>query len=198
MIPKYRSRDVQPLLWPEPISGHGCVRYVVGNLFEDLTAEYLQGKRHKTQGNCAYCPDVSVQTPAGMEYYESKAVGLNGTAFIYAGRLDKDKEFTNQGNALFYAIWRHKAQTKLAETIPQLEQMLLERTKSIAIVPFECIYKFCLTLPVVRLNSAYGHARTQVKTYGSGYRFPITKLSSFVRSCWVDGITPEIRASWRA
>lgn len=97
-----KSLERQPLLWAEPLGGHGHVRHVIGNLVEELTAKLMHGRRHKTQSTMDYCPDVSAPLYddgewLNTQYFECKAAGSSNEMFVYKGRLIKDREFVAQG-----------------------------------------------------------------------------------------------------
>lgn len=166
-----KSNVTQGLLFDEPLRGHGHVRTVVGELTERLTAALVNGRRHKTDCTADYCPDVSA---LGV-YYESKACGRNRETFIYAGRLEKDRCFTALGNPLYYVVWSHCVETKLYETVAGLRAALMLGMRAVYVVPFNEISAICETLPLEKLNSAYGG--TDRQTYGEGYRIPLSQLN---------------------
>lgn len=180
----FKSLIVQPYLFDEPLRGHGHARTIVGDLAERLTARLTGGRRHRTDGRASYCPDVS----AGDEYYESKAVGRSRTAFIYGGRLAKDREFALAHN-LRYVIWHHRADTKLVETVGQLEAMVIEKLVCAYAVPFEEIDWLCAWLQPEPLNSKYGGSLGRPE-YGSGYRIKLSALEQWRIKC-PPGSIPE-------
>lgn len=192
-LPGYRSNERQPLLWDEPLGNHGHIRAVIGNLAEQLTAEYLNGFRHKTVSTCAYCPDVSRGTPPS-EFFESKAAGLSGQTFIYEGRLVKDRAFAAL-NPLSYVIWHHRAETKQVSTVGELERLVLRMMRKLYVIPFAEVDAICSRRPIEALNSAYGG--TDRKVYGSGYRIPLGILPSFVAKTFTNGITSIEREVWK-
>jgi hypothetical protein len=179
-LPGFRSATVQPFLFPEELRGHGHVRTVLGKLAEDLTAHFFNGRRYKTDVRCTYCPDVS----ADGKFYESKACGRSKTTFIYAGRLQKDRDFVLAGNELFYVIWHHTANTKDARTVAELRVLALQSLQAVYVVPFAVVDGLCLAVPEEPLNSAYGHNRDQPVTYGSGFRIHLNLLADYVQPAW--------------
>src|SRR5204862_352334 len=150
-----------------PLRGHGHVRTVIGSLAERLTAERLNGVRYRTDSRAEYCPDVK----AGSLYLECKAVGQSNQAFVYGGRLLKDRAFARQCS-LWYAIWNHAAETKLAATVKELEKLVLATMRGLYLVPFQAIDAVCAALEPEPLNSRYGRSDTD-EAYGSGFRFPL-------------------------
>lgn len=174
LISGFKSTEVQNFLYEEALRGHGHVRTVVGDLMERLTAAMVCGRRHKTQSNVDYCPDVSCIDSTGVRYFESKAAGMSKQVFIYEGRILKDREFVKQGNRLDYVIWHHLADTKKASTVQELETLLYASLQCVWTVPLVEIDRICSGLTVENLNSNYGG--TDRKTYGSGFRIPLSLL----------------------
>ena len=183
----YKSSEVQGLLFTQPLGNHGHVRTVVGDLAEKLTCKLVGGRRHKTQSTAEYCPDVS----DGMgTYYESKATGQSKQAFIYGGRLEKDKRFVAAGYNLSYVIWQHNAETKQVSTVEELRQLVLQTMLGVHVVPFQKIADICGLLPVEKLNSKYGEALSRPGTYGTGYRINLSLLKQwFLVPTWL----PEVK-----
>ncbi len=169
LISSPKSLEVQGLLWEEPLRGHGHCRTVIGDLAERLTIRRFGGVRLKTDSRCDYCPDIKWN----WQYVECKAVGRTKQAFVYAGRLEKDREFA-LGHSLVYVIWHHLAETKRATTVQELERLVERNLQALYVVPFEFISALCDVLPIEKLNSKYGRHGSQ--EYGSGYRFPLSKL----------------------
>lgn len=210
-ISAYHSTERQLTLWVPQLGNHGHVRTVVGDLVEDLSAEYLGGKRHRTQSSADYCPDVSRATPKGgtvgeqgrrgFEYFECKSVGKSKRAFVYAGRVEKDRTFSLL-HPLYYVIWSHSAETKQAGSVPELETLVLAHVRKVLVVPFSSLDAIIRTLPVEPLNSGYGPAATRAspkikKAYGSGYRISLSRLEAFVVETFPQGVSELVRASWR-
>lgn len=175
LISSAKSTEKQPLLWDEPLRGHGHVRFIIGDLVERLVAERLGGIRRKNDCRCDYCPDVVVD---GTRYVECKAVGRSNQVFVYAGRLDKDRRFVELGNDLSYFILRHDVDTLAASTVQQLEAMVVEGTVAMYHMPFAIIDQACSKLPEEKLNSKYGrHGNDQC--YGSGFRMTLSLFEAW-------------------
>lgn len=186
-ISPYKSSERQPVLWDEPLGNHGHVRTLIGDLCEGLTADFVGGRRHRTRSDCDYCPDVSRTDPDGVVYFESKAAGLNGQTFVYQGRLEKDRAFVQSGRRLYYVIWGHKARTKDASTVSELERLLLSSVRRVFLVPFADLDAIAKGLKITKLNSGYG-SKTDAKTYGSGIRIQLSLLTPFLMRSFADGI----------
>jgi hypothetical protein len=154
---------------------HGQVRTIVGNFFEDITQLVLGGRRHKTDCQADYCPDIS----AGSDYYEVKAAGRTNQTFIYEGRLEKDNKFCNLGHSLYYFVWHHKLDTKqyYGQSIHDLETGLLNSIVGQYRIRFQDIYKICKSKKAEKLNSQYGGP--DKKTYGAGYRINISEIKQY-------------------
>ena len=116
-------------------------------------------------------------------YFESKAVGINRYTFIYAGRLDKDREFAKD-RELNYVVWYHVADTRFAETVEELERLVLHKLVSCWVVPFSVIDNLCANLKIEKLNSKYGRTRDYPKIYGSGCRLPVKLLEGWNVRNW--------------
>jgi len=102
---------------------------------ESLTAKVLGGTRHVCSSKANYCPDVSITTGnslLGRIYVECKAVGVTREAFVYAGRLEKDRIFYADGNDLFYAIWHHRVKTIDYTTVEELQSAILQKLQWMA------------------------------------------------------------------
>lgn len=181
MISGYKSTESQGLLFDMPLSGLAIARNVTGDLAERLTARLVGGRRHKTDCTADYCPDVS----ARGTYFESKAVGRSRTAFVYGGRLDKDREFART-HRLVYVIWHHGADSKLAATEGDLERLVLETMRCVYVVPFAYIDLLCSRMSPDRLNSKYGGSDERPE-YGSGYRINLTLLERWTHERYTDG-----------
>lgn len=179
-ISGYKTVERQGLLWPEPLGNHGHARNVIGNLVEQWTAELVGGRRHKTDSRADYCPDVSTANA----YFESKAVGRSKTAFIYTGRLEKDKAFAAT-NRLVYVIWHHCAVTRQATTVAELEALVALHFRCVYVVPFTAIAAICAALKVEPLNSKYGN--TNRPEYGAGYRINLKLLSRWKHAGQCEG-----------
>lgn len=184
-ISGYKPLFEQTLLWDRDLNGHGGRRTFVGDLCERLTVQLVNGRRHKTDSTKAYCPDVS----ARCVYFESKGVGRSRTAFIYGGRLDKDREFAKR-HKLVYVIWHHTADTKSVETHLALWQLVVAKMKCVYIVPFFAVDRICSTLQPDKLNSAYGGSNTRTE-YGSGYRIHLRLLERWIHRKYEDGYARE-------
>lgn len=120
-------------------------------------------------------------------YIESKVVGKSKQAFIYTGRLEKDRAFVKAGYTLWYGILHHLANTKSVQTVEELRRHVLDSIQSVYLIPFPLLSDICSTLKVEPLNSAYyGPAGTQgaVKNYGSGFRISLKLLEVFKLWSW--------------
>lgn len=179
-ISGFKSRDVQSTLWDFPIGNHGHVRTVLGDFVEDLTALLLGGKRHKTDSTKDYCPDVSVIERDA--YFECKAAGLSKQTFVYEGRVERDRDFAAH-HGLFYVIWHHRTETKLARTVNELKQMFLANMQRVYIVPFMVIDDYCRSHTPEKLNSKYGK-HSDAETYGSGYRINLRDIAEYAVIEW--------------
>lgn len=175
MLPGFRPFNRQQMLFePErPITGHGSVRYQVGEFFEDLAVRFFGAQRFKTDGRVDYCPDLLLPP----YYIENKGVGKNGQVFIYAGRLEKDSAFART-HPLVYLVWHHGAETVQAQNDLHLRYLLASKLRACFAVPFNEIEALCRSRKPVKLNSKYGHCGEN-PTYGEGYRFPISLLFPF-------------------
>ncbi len=194
--PQRPRESHQPFLFEEMLTGHGHVRTVVGDAVEELSVLYLNGERHRTDSRADYCPDISRKVGRRRQYFECKGVGRSRTPFIYAGRLAKDKRLVAHGYDLSYVIWHHGARTKLFSTVTELRQGLLTNMRALYIIPFSAIAEVCSHLKEEKLNSAYGHAVDNRKTYGSGFRLNLSLLSSFVVETFEQGLTDNVMAPW--
>ena len=160
----------------EPLRGMGHIRTVIGNTVEDLTCALIpDSRRHKTDSRADYCPDVS----ANGRYYETKAVGRSREAFVYSGRLKKDRQFVDDGNQLDYVIWHHKVAVAGIQTVEELSSAIIGNIVSAYIIPFDDFWFLCQWLPVEKLNSKYGKHQTEPSTYGTGYRINLTWLDNY-------------------
>ena len=184
IISKYKSEERQFKLWDEPLGNHGHVRTVIGELAEELTSNLVKGRRHKTQSNADYCPDVS----ADGEYFESKVVGRSKTAFVYSGRVEKDRRFVAEGNRLFYVVWSHSADTKQAKFIEELRQIVLANMQAVYVVPFIAIDELCRSSSEEKLNSKYGRSHDGT-LYGSGFRLHLSLLEKWIKDQWLFGLS---------
>lgn len=204
----YASTEEQLTFWDEPLGNHGHVRTVIGRLVEELTAEFVGGKRHRTDSQSVYCPDVSrrhILTDYGVclfdtaQYFESKSAGNSKQTFVYTGRLVKDRAFVDLGNELYYVVWHHRAHSKEAKTISQLEWLVGERMREVYVVPFGAFEAVCLSLKVEPLNSQYygpAATRDQKETYGSGYRVPLKLIEAYRVRSWDNGISRPLERGW--
>lgn len=199
LLPSLKSLDSQPFLFPQPIISHAYVRNHLGELVEILLAKLLGGRRFSTDSRTSYCPDIAVplhRSPVPIPTYqhrhaltafiECKAAGRSNQTFIYSGRLEKDKAFSEE-NLLLYGIWHHATPTKEAATTQELEALFLYHTRSIYLLPFSSVYALAQTLPIEKLNSKYYHPKKNEATYGQGYRLPIKQLVNY----------PHVRLSWK-
>ncbi len=184
-ISAYKNPVVQPWLFDD-LGNHGHVRNVVGALCDRLTRQLVGGKSHRTDCTCDYCPDVS----ANGVYFESKAVGNSNQAFVYGGRLEKDREFVAAGHRLVYVIWRHGAESKLAKTVTELEQLVLATMKRVIVVPFVAVSAICANLVPDKLNSKYGGSDERPE-YGSGYRMPLSLFDRWTHHVFENGYVPR-------
>lgn len=173
-----RSQFSQPTLFDPgdvPLGNHGHIRGVLGNFAEELTAKLF---RHKTDSTCNYCPDVV----RGSVYFECKAMGKSNQTFVYAGRLDKDREFA-QDHWLGYAVWWHGVDTSRARTVRELQTLFLCELRGLFVVPFEVIDTLCSARPAEKLNSKYGKCGPGT-LYGSGYRLNARELLPWLFLSW--------------
>lgn len=179
-----KSTEVQGYLWDD-LGNHGHVRTVVGALAERLTAKLVGGKIHKTDSTADYCPDVSVNGT----YFESKAVGRSNQAFVYGGRLEKDRAFATS-HRLVYVIWNHAADSKVVSSITDLERLVLSTMRRLYVVPFAAIDRVCAGMTPDKLNSKYGGSSDRPE-YGSGFRISLSLLDRWVHRRYEDGYGEE-------
>lgn len=192
----YKNPVAQPFLFDEPVTSLGRARTVVGELGERLTAALVGGRRHRTDCTADYCPDVSV----GDRFYESKVVGLSRVAFVYGGRLVKDRQFASR-HSLTYVVWHHTTQVSKFATVNELERAVLDSMRALYIVPFAVVDALCRGMAPDKLNSRYGRSQERPE-YGSGYRIPLKLLErwrtcqlilspveGFARSCGIELLT---------
>jgi hypothetical protein len=170
-LPSTKRRDDQ-LRFELPLGSHAYARNILGDFVEELTAKLFRGRRLKTDSRCDYCPDIEAR---GL-YIECKSAGRSRQTFIYAGRLEKDREFARE-HRLVYIVWHHTAYTKECDTDVELRCMFLARLRSIYIVPFEFIDELLRGREAEPLNSKYGG--TDRQTYGSGFRISVRELEPF-------------------
>src|ERR1022692_1608184 len=114
-----KYRDLQMRLWSPAIYSHAYCRNYLGEIVEEATEKLTGGRRHKTQSNADYCPDVS----AGEIYYECKSAGRQNQTFVYRGRLEKDLLFAAE-HILLYAVWHHAVDTAKVATVDELRAMM--------------------------------------------------------------------------
>lgn len=114
----------------------------------------------------------------GARYVECKAVGRSNQAFVYAGRLEKDRRFVALGHDLSYFIVRHDVDTLKASTVQQLESMVASQIMAMYHVPFAAIDQTCSTLPEEKLNSKYGRHGND-RCYGSGFRMTLSTFEAW-------------------
>lgn len=187
-LPALKHPKRQLTLWETPLGNHGSVRYFVGDLIEEMSANLLGGVRYKTDSTCEYCPDVRA---AGL-FVECKGVGQSGQAFIYKGRLERDEAFSRQ-HPLAYLIWHHDAKPSEFTTVEQLRRSLPDHLKATYLIPFPAIKELCTAAKEYRLNTVYGRTREYPTVYGTGYRFPISRLSPFRMIDWTDPCTLTLK-----
>jgi len=154
---------------------HGLARVVIGDFFENLTAKYFQGTRCKTDSRCDYCPDVALSN----SYLEVKAAGRSKQTFIYEGRLEKDRKFS-ETHVLSYVVWSHSISVHDFENVSSLVESLRNSIECFFLVPVGAVLEVCSELRLTKLNSKYGNSDSN-DLYGSGYRIPLSKLKDFRR-----------------
>lgn len=179
-----KSTEVQGYLWDD-LGNHGHVRTVVGALAEKLTAKLVNGKIHKTDSTASYCPDVS----SNGTYFESKAVGRSNQAFVYGGRLEKDRVFAAE-HRLVYVIWNHAANSKTVGSVSELEGLVFSTMRRLYIVPFAAIDQICSAITPGKLNSKYGGSNERPE-YGSGFRISLSLLDRWVHRRYETGYAKE-------
>jgi hypothetical protein len=169
-LPGFKDASTQLTLWDEPLGGHGHVRTVIGDFSEQLTVKFLKGRRYRTDCTADYCPDIF----ACDLFLEVKAAGRSNQTFVYAGRLQRDLEFSLD-HPLYYAIWHHGADTKQVHSVYALRCQFLATLRTLYLVPFAEIYAIAQTIKPTSLNSKYGHSDTN-PIYGMGYRLPLALI----------------------
>lgn len=171
------NTDFQSLLFDDyhdvPLTGHGQVRTLLGKWAEWLTVGLFNGKRHKTDSTCDYCPDVSVSG----NFIECKAAGRTNQTFVYRGRLDHDWLFARD-HPLFYCIWHHATDTKAHATAFSLCREFIATLRGLIVVPFWAFYSIARRRPCEKLNSKYGSSDSN-PTYGAGYRVSFRLLDQW-------------------
>lgn len=172
-FPQHKANDQQLPLWEQPLGNHGTVRTTLGDFVEELTAMFFHGKRFRTDSTADYCPDVLF----GEDIYaECKSAGSTNQTFVYAGRLERDREFAKQYE-LVYVIWHHRAPTKQAGTEHELRCLFLKCMRAIYVVPFAEIDRITSKMKIEKLNSKYKYGISGgSKFYGSGYRIPLKSI----------------------
>lgn len=169
-----------------------CPDVSVGHVAENRARQLVQdrlscGDRGPYDGHRSMTWDDAKIPTGSATYFESKAV--RGQAFVYAGRLLKDREFT-RSHRLVYVIWYHGAATKEASTVEQLEALVLANMRAVYVVPFCAIAAVCGTLREEKLNSKYGRSNG-CKNYGSGFRFSVSRLERWCHRKYDDGYQDE-------
>ena len=169
----YRS-PIDPWLFPHDIQipSWPVLRNYIGEYFEQKAAHLLGARRCKTDGTKTYCPDLHWHDNV---FVECKASGRNGSVIIYKGRATKDISVLEQGNRLYYCIFKHSTACRGINWLSELHTSLEETNKEILLVPAELVIDATLRRPIRRLNSQYSknHVRmgygTDSKGYGEGW-----------------------------
>lgn len=181
-ISSRKADDNQPWLFVRPIDKMAITRNLCGEFFEQATASIGGHKRNRTDGTADYCPDLSDRLDAHT-YHEVKSVGRSSTSIIYAGRLEKDYQFTHAGNCLNYWFWHHSVEVSTVKTVEELQVALSGSLSYLIILPYELVRAVALARPLKMLNKAYntrnrnGYA-CRSKGYGDGYSIPLSILKS--------------------
>lgn len=115
-LPPRRSRSRQMTFegWDDhPIRHYRQATYIVGDFFEELTAEIFSADRFRVKSGCV-CPDAV----RGGLYFESKAMKeKGGHTVLYQPRLDRYTALMRETDGrLLYVFWIHGAVIKECRT----------------------------------------------------------------------------------
>jgi hypothetical protein len=135
----------------------GQARGLVGDYFEDLTAELMGIELFAADSRADICPDG--RDPFDRDnWVEIKSIGLNDAAIIYDGRLAKDRDLIEStGKRLLYFFWKHNLSVsdsiEWSREIVDLRYELRRHVRRLVIVDFEDLEKLCATLPTRVMNT---------------------------------------------
>ena len=175
-----RTSKTQLIMFDIMLSGHGSIRYAIGEFYEDLTAKVFGGVRHVCDSRADYCPDVSI---GGRLYLECKSAGRSGKVLVYAGRIDKDWDFAMK-HQLFYVIWCHDVQRAADyKSVEDLYCALLLHTLWCAVVPFDEMFRLCKFYGRRSYKSEYGKSSSS-GLYESLHTIPIRDIKPWKLLDW--------------
>lgn len=172
-----------------------CPDVSAGNRCSGTVLERLDGSWKCVKCGWTYdCPQPNGCRTGTASYFESKAVGQSNQAFVYAGRLEKDRRFAQQ-RPLNYVIWSHSTTVKGVETVEQLRRLMLASIRKTYMLSFEYLDAVCQRLTPEPLNSKYGGSDERPE-YGSGYRIALSLIEHCVVNNWPNGLSEEMVRSW--
>jgi hypothetical protein len=148
----------------------------VGDFFEELTANFVHGKRYRTDGTKDICLDVR----NCESWYESKSIGKTGSTIIYKCRLMKDLQFVEEtGETLRYVFWRHSCRACSIKTLIELRTALAASVRDVVIIDVLDLEKLVADKPTKMMNNSLqtklGH-KIGYAEYGVGWSFRYTEM----------------------
>ena len=188
-----RARDrKQKLLWPgvdrpprsEPIASMAVTRNICGDFYEEASQHLFDAKRHRTDGSCDVCPDLSlIDRP--LSFIESKSIGNTRAAIIYEHRLRKDRKFVDSINGrLTYVFWMHAARVGKLQTRGLIHAALARTTWAVYALSLQQIEKLCEFRPARKMN--YRAVSRKPKSDWipmMGFRIPLRELAEVASEC---------------
>lgn len=149
----------------QPITS-AAARNVIGDFYEEATANITGAHRLRTSSNHHVCPDLRYRHHRYPDkgkrsriFFESKAVGNTRHVIIYENRWSKDHQWLRKHKAkLYYCIWSNCHTLGTTPTISGIHKALAHHTLSLFIIPTTGSTSLATLLPALPLrvlNTAY-------------------------------------------
>lgn len=183
----------QRLLWPgvdrpprdQPVPTMASTRNICGDFFEEASRVLFHAKRHRTDGRCDVCPDLSlIERP--LSFIEAKSVGCTRAGIIYEHRLRKDREFVDAiGAQLTYVFWMHRSRVGGCDTRGAIHCSLARTAWAVVALSLAQIEDLCRFRPARKMNYRAVHRNRPRSewTPAMGFRIPLRELIGAAGEC---------------
>lgn len=173
-IPRQRSLEIQKTLFETPLKNRGCIRNICGDFVERCTSKLSGGRRLVTDSRYSVCPDLYF---APSTYLECKSVGKANYTIIYKHRWEKENEFCEAGNSIFYWLWRHHGNFKKSQTVESVRFQLSRSFLGVYILERSVLSTLISQQDSVPLNKYYYSNKHSKGTFkGEGWKLHLRDL----------------------
>ena len=181
VVTTFRSQREQLTLFRKEriLKSLGAVRSWSGDFWEEATAEFIGGRRFKTDGRFEFCPDILFDRHEGQVFVECKGSGRSSQIIVYDFRFEKERSALCP---VVYAIWCHDFAMKEVTTDVELRRGLASHCRGLIVCHHDTLSAVIGATEPRRVNSGFTKNGERngygTKQYGMGWTIRVSRIKS--------------------